>query len=150
MVLPGRPDERDARHRAGVRPGCASTAGRSRSTSSPARAERVPRTACERLGEVIGDDARAARERPRRPGLRARGGEPGVARRCSTATIDDEIELVFLHLPDDEAVAPIAGRGDGVRELLHGLARRLRRGSSSASTATSTSGRCFGPSATGS
>ncbi len=38
-----------------------------------------------------------------------------------TATIDDEIELVFDHLPDDEAVAPISGRGEMVRELLHGL-----------------------------
>ena len=39
-----------------------------------------------------------------------------------TATIDDEIELVFDHLPDDEAVAPIAGRGEVVRQVLHGLA----------------------------
>ena len=39
-----------------------------------------------------------------------------------TATIDDEIEQVFDHLPDDEAVAPISGRGEAVRQVLHGLA----------------------------
>ena len=39
-----------------------------------------------------------------------------------TATIDDEIELVFDHLPDDKAVAPISGRGEVVRQVLHGLA----------------------------
>jgi maltokinase len=35
-----------------------------------------------------------------------------------TATIDEEIERIFLSLPDDEAVAPIAGRGEEVREQL--------------------------------
>ena len=36
--------------------------------------------------------------------------------------MDDEIGDVFLRLPDDDALAPIAGRGDGIRELLRGLA----------------------------
>jgi trehalose synthase-fused probable maltokinase len=36
-----------------------------------------------------------------------------------TATIDEEIERVFLDLPaDDEALAPIAGRGEEVRDRL--------------------------------
>jgi maltokinase len=35
-----------------------------------------------------------------------------------TATIDEEIEQVFLELPDDEAVAPIAGHGAEVRDRL--------------------------------
>ncbi len=39
-----------------------------------------------------------------------------------TATIDDEIEQVFDQLPDDEAVAPISGCGEAVRQVLHGLA----------------------------
>jgi trehalose synthase-fused probable maltokinase len=49
-----------------------------------------------------------------------------------TATVDEDIEQVFLHLPDDDSVAPIAGRGDAVRDLLRGLAsvgsvgRRIR------------------------
>jgi trehalose synthase-fused probable maltokinase len=49
-----------------------------------------------------------------------------------TASVDEDIEQVFLHLPDAEAVAPIAGRGDAVRDLLRGLAsfgsagRRIR------------------------
>jgi trehalose synthase-fused probable maltokinase len=32
--------------------------------------------------------------------------------------VDEEIEQVFLDLPDDDAVAPIAGRGEEVRERL--------------------------------
>src|SRR5919202_3974801 len=35
-----------------------------------------------------------------------------------TATIDEEIERIFLSLPDDEALEPIAGRGEEVREQL--------------------------------
>jgi maltokinase len=38
------------------------------------------------------------------------------------ATIDDEIDQIFLHLPDDEAVAPLQGRGEDVRSLLRDLA----------------------------
>jgi maltokinase len=44
-------------------------------------------------------------------------GEEGLA--LLTATIDEEIERVFLDLPDaSEAVAPIAGRGEEVRDRL--------------------------------
>jgi trehalose synthase-fused probable maltokinase len=35
-----------------------------------------------------------------------------------TATIDEDIERIFLRLPDDERLAPIAGRGQDVRERL--------------------------------
>ncbi len=35
-----------------------------------------------------------------------------------TATIDEDIERIFLRLPDDERVAPIAGRGEEVRDRL--------------------------------
>jgi trehalose synthase-fused probable maltokinase len=35
-----------------------------------------------------------------------------------TATIDEEIERIFLSLPDDDALEPIAGRGEEVREQL--------------------------------
>ena len=39
------------------------------------------------------------------------------------ATIDEEIEAIFRDLPDDaEALAPIRGRGQEVREQLRGLA----------------------------
>jgi predicted trehalose synthase len=38
-----------------------------------------------------------------------------------SATVDEEIEELFVHLPDDESVAPIAGRGDDVRGLLREL-----------------------------
>jgi trehalose synthase-fused probable maltokinase len=35
-----------------------------------------------------------------------------------SASVDEEIEQVFLSLPDNEAVAPIAGRGEEVRDRL--------------------------------
>jgi maltokinase len=35
-----------------------------------------------------------------------------------TATIDEDIERIFSRLPESEALAPIAGRGEEVRELL--------------------------------
>jgi trehalose synthase-fused probable maltokinase len=35
-----------------------------------------------------------------------------------TATIDEDIERVFVRLPDDERVASIAGRGQDVREQI--------------------------------
>src|SRR5579884_121402 len=37
------------------------------------------------------------------------------------ATVDEDIEQVFLHLPEGEAVAPLTGRGDAVRDLLRSL-----------------------------
>jgi trehalose synthase-fused probable maltokinase len=40
-----------------------------------------------------------------------------------TATIDDEIERVFAELPPVEALVPIVGRGEEVRERLRGLAQ---------------------------
>jgi trehalose synthase-fused probable maltokinase len=38
-----------------------------------------------------------------------------------TADVDEQIERVFLELPDTEAVAPIRGRGQDVREKLNAL-----------------------------
>jgi trehalose synthase-fused probable maltokinase len=35
-----------------------------------------------------------------------------------TATVDEDIERIFVRLPDSDAVAPIAGRGQDVRERL--------------------------------
>src|SRR5919197_348256 len=40
-----------------------------------------------------------------------------------TATVDEDIERIFTRLPDDEAVAPIAGSGQDVRERLGQLAQ---------------------------
>jgi trehalose synthase-fused probable maltokinase len=39
-----------------------------------------------------------------------------------TATVDDQISSVFASLPDNEVIAPIARRGDDVRDLLRSLA----------------------------
>ena len=38
-----------------------------------------------------------------------------------TADVDEQIERIFLDLPESEAVAPIAGRGQDVREKLQAL-----------------------------
>jgi maltokinase len=38
-----------------------------------------------------------------------------------TADVDEQIERIFLDLPDTDAVAPIAGRGQDVRERLQAL-----------------------------
>ena len=37
------------------------------------------------------------------------------------ATVDEDIDQVFMHLPEDDSVAPILGRGDAVRDLLRRL-----------------------------
>ncbi len=70
-----------------------------------------------RLGEVTGEMHRV---------LGSDTGDPNFAPETPaveslgllTATIDEEIERIFLSLPDDERVAPIAGRGEEVREQL--------------------------------
>ena len=40
-----------------------------------------------------------------------------------TATVDEDIERIFVRLPDNEAVGPIAGRGQDVRERLSSRAQ---------------------------
>jgi maltokinase len=44
------------------------------------------------------------------------------------ATLDEEIEAVFAHLPESEVLKPIAGLGEEVRERLRVLARMTDRG----------------------
>jgi maltokinase len=71
-----------------------------------------------RLGEVTGEmhtvlasDTTDPAFCPETPSVEALG--------LLTATVDEEIESVFLSLPDDEeSVAPIIGRGEEVREQL--------------------------------
>jgi maltokinase len=75
-------------------------------------------TRLRRLGEVTGDlhsalasDASDPEFAPEEPSAEALA--------LLTATVDEEIEQVFLDLPEDvEAVEPIAGRGEEVRERL--------------------------------
>jgi maltokinase len=72
----------------------------------------------QRLGEVTGEmhtvlasDTNDPAFCPESPSVEALG--------LLTATVDEEIERVFLALPDDEeSVSPIAGRGEEVRDLL--------------------------------
>src|SRR3954469_8988025 len=85
-----------------------------------------------RLGEGIGELHTTLASDAHDPSFSAEEPSPeSVA--LLAATVDEDIEQVFLHLPtDDEAWAPIAGRGDAVRDLLRGLAsvgsvgRRIR------------------------
>jgi trehalose synthase-fused probable maltokinase len=84
-----------------------------------------------RLGQVIGEMHAVLASEPDDPAF-----SPENASQESlallTATVDDEIDQVFLDLPDNEDVAPIAGRGDAVRDLLRDLStvgsvgRRIR------------------------
>jgi trehalose synthase-fused probable maltokinase len=85
-----------------------------------------------RLGEVIGEMHNVLASEPDDPAF-----APEEASQESlallTATVDEEIDQVFLSLPEDNpAVEPIAGRADAVRDLLRGLStvgsigRRIR------------------------
>jgi len=63
-----------------------------------------------RLHSVLGSDASNPAFAPEEPSAESLG--------LLTATVDEEIERIFLELPDDESVEPIRGRGEEVREQL--------------------------------
>jgi maltokinase len=63
-----------------------------------------------RLHTALGSDASNPAFAPEEPSTESLG--------LLTATIDEEIERIFLDLPEDESVEPIAGRGEEVREQL--------------------------------
>jgi maltokinase len=75
-----------------------------------------------RLGEVTGEMHTVLASDPNDPAFAPE--TPSVeALALLTATVDEEIERVFLSLPeDDERLAPIVGRGEEVREQLRMLA----------------------------
>ncbi len=75
-----------------------------------------------RLGEVTGEMHTVLASDPNDPAFAPE--TPSVeALALLTATVDEEIERVFLSLPeDDEGLAPIVGRGEEVREQLRMLA----------------------------
>jgi maltokinase len=74
-----------------------------------------------RLGEVTGDMHRVLASEPDDPAFCPES--PSVeSLGLLTATVDEEIERVFLALPyEDESVAPIIGRGEEVRDQLRQL-----------------------------
>jgi maltokinase len=73
------------------------------------------------LGAVTGDLHTALGSEPDDPAFTP--DEPSTeAIAILTATLDEEIERVFVELPELEALAPIAGRGQDVRERLRALA----------------------------
>jgi trehalose synthase-fused probable maltokinase len=76
-----------------------------------------------RLGEVTGEMHSLLASDPNDPAFSVE--TPSVETLgLLTATVDEEIERVFLELSDDdEALAPIAGRGEEVREQLRMLTR---------------------------
>jgi maltokinase len=62
------------------------------------------------LHNVLGSDASEPAFSPEEPSQEALS--------LLTATVDEDIERIFIRLPDDERLAPIAGRGQDVRERL--------------------------------
>jgi trehalose synthase-fused probable maltokinase len=74
----------------------------------------------EQLGVVVGELHTALGSDSSNPAFSP--DEPSAeALSILTADVDEQIERVFLDLPDTEAVAPIAGRGQDVRERLAAL-----------------------------
>jgi trehalose synthase-fused probable maltokinase len=72
------------------------------------------------LGEVTGEMHTALGSDSSHPAFAP--DEPSVeSLSLLTADVDEQIERIFLDLPDSEAVAPIAGRGQDVRERLQAL-----------------------------
>jgi maltokinase len=72
------------------------------------------------LGEVTGDLHTVLGSDPADPAFAPE--EPSSeSLGLLTATVDEEIERIFFELPDDDSVAPIAGRGEEVREQLRVL-----------------------------
>jgi maltokinase len=66
-----------------------------------------------RMHTVLGSDSMDPAFAPEEPSTEALS--------LLTATVDEEIERIFLELPDSDALAPIAGRGQDVRERLQAL-----------------------------
>jgi trehalose synthase-fused probable maltokinase len=81
-------------------------------TSPDAFLERLGRlgTATAELHDTLASDATDPAFSPEEPSQEALG--------LLTATVDEDIERIFLRLPDDPRLAPIAGRGQDVRERL--------------------------------
>ncbi len=66
-----------------------------------------------RLHRALGSDTSDAAFSPDEPSMESLS--------LLTATVDEQIERVFVELPEDGAIAPIAGRGQDVRERLQQL-----------------------------
>jgi maltokinase len=72
------------------------------------------------LGEVTGDLHTVLGSDSSRPDF-APDQPSQEALSLLTADVDEQIERIFLDLPESEAIAPIAGRGQDVRERLQAL-----------------------------
>lgn len=80
-----------------------------------------------RLGEVVGSMHVVLASDSSDPAFAAE--EPSSeSYTLLAATLDEEIEAVFAYLPGDEALAPIAGRGEEVRERVRRLSRMSQSG----------------------
>ena len=132
------PDRLDARHRHPLRAGRARRLVVRALVAGGRFRARVRARVARRRSRALPGGARAARR-----------GHRLDARRCSpptraipsfaaeepsaeslalvAATLDEEIEAVFAHLPESEVLAPIAGRGEEVRERLRVLASMTSR-----------------------
>jgi trehalose synthase-fused probable maltokinase len=74
----------------------------------------------DRLGVVVGEMHAALSSDSSDPVFAPEEASP-EALALLTATVDDQIAEVFAALPADDVVAPVAGHGDDVRDLLRGL-----------------------------
>jgi predicted trehalose synthase len=74
-----------------------------------------------RLGEVVGALHAVLASDSEEPAFAPEDASPEMLA-LLRATVDDEIEQIFEHLPDDESVAPIVGSSGAVRDLLGELA----------------------------
>jgi trehalose synthase-fused probable maltokinase len=73
-----------------------------------------------RLGEVIGAMHRVLASEPDDPGFAPEEPTPEAAALLATR-VDEQIEVVFADLPDDDAMAPIHGRSEDARTLVRSL-----------------------------
>ena len=118
-------DGRDARRAAGV-PGRRDRRLGPRARRARRRPRGVPRARCTRSASVTGELHTALGSEASDPAFAPE--EPSTeAISILTATIDEEIERIFVELPEDEAIDPIRGRGQDVQERLQMLAVGRRR-----------------------
>jgi trehalose synthase-fused probable maltokinase len=73
-----------------------------------------------RLGEVIGSMHAVLTSEPNDPAFAPETASPESLALLS-ASVDEQIDEVFLNLPETEATAPLVGKGEAVRSLLRDL-----------------------------
>jgi len=73
-----------------------------------------------RLGEVVGTMHCVLASEPHDPGFAPEEATPEAAALLATR-VDEQVEVTFADLPDDESLAPIRGRAEDARTLVRAL-----------------------------